>query len=108
MSTPTFTKPYRPLTWLITAAPQSHGGQWHAFDVDNLAVIETLVDILESSEHKIDVLYWYLACAKAGHEAERLLPLDRDMIPRVGLVRDWCAHAQRVVRDIAGNVYAEQ
>lgn len=46
--------------------------------------------------------------AGAGHEAERFLPMGRDMIPRVSLVRDQCAHALDAFADIAGNVYTEQ
>ncbi|KAJ5693075.1 Short-chain dehydrogenase/reductase SDR [Penicillium macrosclerotiorum] len=40
-------------------------------------------------------------------EAERFLPLGRDMLTRVGLVRDQCGHALEVFGDICGNVYAE-
>lgn len=46
--------------------------------------------------------------AGAGHEAERFLPMGRDMIPRVGLLRDQCAHALDVFAEIAGNVYSER
>lgn len=46
--------------------------------------------------------------AGAGHEAERFLPMGRDIIPRVGLVQDQCAHALDVFADIAGNVYSDR
>jgi hypothetical protein len=41
----------------------------------------------------------------AGHETERFLPMGRDMVSRVGLVRDQFAHALDVFADVAGNVY---
>jgi hypothetical protein len=46
--------------------------------------------------------------AGAGHGDERFLPMGRDMVSRVGLVRDQLAHALDVFADVAGNVYAEQ
>lgn len=46
--------------------------------------------------------------ASTGHGDERFLPMGRDMIPRVSLVRDQCAHALDVFAEIAGNVYVEQ
>jgi hypothetical protein len=44
----------------------------------------------------------------AGRESEEFLPLGRDMIPRVELVRDRLVHALDVFGDIAGNVYVEK
>ncbi|KAF3386942.1 Fatty acyl-CoA reductase [Penicillium rolfsii] len=46
--------------------------------------------------------------AGAGHADEQFLPMGRDMIARVGLVRDQCARALDVFSDVAGNVFAEQ
>ena len=43
----------------------------------------------------------------AGHETERFLPMGRDMVSRVGLVREQFAHALEVFADVAGNVYTE-
>ncbi|CAG8175577.1 unnamed protein product [Penicillium salamii] len=40
-----------------------------------------------------------------GHGSERFLPLGRDMIPRVKLVRDQLDHSLDVFGDVAGNVY---
>ncbi|KAJ5978746.1 hypothetical protein N7501_002088 [Penicillium viridicatum] len=44
----------------------------------------------------------------AGRESEGFLPLGRDMIPRVELVRDRLVHALDVFGDIARNVYVEK
>lgn len=44
----------------------------------------------------------------AEREAERFLPLGRDMITRVGLVRDQYTHALEVFGEISGNVYIER
>ncbi|KAJ5236764.1 hypothetical protein N7489_006855 [Penicillium chrysogenum] len=44
----------------------------------------------------------------AGRESEGFLPLGRDMIPRVELVRDRLVHALDVFGDIAENVYVEK
>lgn len=46
--------------------------------------------------------------AGAGHEAERFLPLGRDMITRVGLVRDQCVHALEVFGGVSGNVHIDR
>jgi hypothetical protein len=43
-----------------------------------------------------------------GHEAERYLPLGRDMIKRVVEVRDKLNHALEVFQDVANNVYVEK
>ncbi|KAJ6092764.1 Short-chain dehydrogenase/reductase SDR [Penicillium sp. IBT 16267x] len=43
----------------------------------------------------------------AGHEQERFLPLGRDMLPRVGLVRDQYAHALEVFGEVCGNVHVD-
>ncbi|KGO42135.1 Short-chain dehydrogenase/reductase SDR [Penicillium expansum] len=43
-----------------------------------------------------------------GHESEGFLPLGRDMIPRVELVRDRLVHALDVFGDTAGNVYVDK
>ncbi|CAG7917608.1 unnamed protein product [Penicillium olsonii] len=43
-----------------------------------------------------------------GHESERFLPLGRDMIPRVQLVRDQLDHSLDVFGDVAGNVFLTQ
>ncbi|KAJ5163677.1 uncharacterized protein N7500_005507 [Penicillium coprophilum] len=43
-----------------------------------------------------------------GRENEEFLPLGRDMIPRVELVRDRLIHALDVFGDIAANVYIEK
>lgn len=91
MSTLVFTKPKRPLTWLITgcssglglaltrevqrhghnvivtsripsrtpdlvAEVEANGGEWHALDVDGLSAAGLLIEKLETSGHKIDVL----------------------------------------------------
>ncbi|KAJ5920834.1 Short-chain dehydrogenase/reductase SDR [Penicillium verhagenii] len=42
-----------------------------------------------------------------GHEAEQFLPLGRDMIPRVGLVRDQYSHALEVFGDVSGSVHLD-
>jgi urease gamma subunit len=54
----------------------------------------------------IEVAVW--EGTRAGHEAERFLRMGRDMIPRVKLVLDHCAHALDVFEDFASNVYAER
>ena len=43
-----------------------------------------------------------------GRESERFLPLGRDMIPRVELVRDQLVHSLEVFGVVAGNVYVER
>ncbi|KXG48745.1 Short-chain dehydrogenase/reductase SDR [Penicillium griseofulvum] len=43
-----------------------------------------------------------------GRENEEFLPLGRDMIPRIELVRDRLVHTLDVFGDIAGNVYVEK
>ncbi|KAJ5933388.1 Short-chain dehydrogenase/reductase SDR [Penicillium verhagenii] len=42
-----------------------------------------------------------------GYEAEQFLPLGRDMIPRVGLVRDQYSHALEVFGDVSGSVHLD-
>jgi hypothetical protein len=43
-----------------------------------------------------------------GRENEEFLPLGRDMIPRIELVRDRLVHTLDVFGDIAGNVHVEK
>ncbi|KAJ5212157.1 Short-chain dehydrogenase/reductase SDR [Penicillium cinerascens] len=44
----------------------------------------------------------------AEREAELFLPLDRDMITRVCLIRDQYTHALEVLGDFSGNLYMER
>lgn len=43
----------------------------------------------------------------AGREAERLLPLGRDLAARIKTVQDYYAHAMEVFGDICNNVYRD-
>jgi hypothetical protein len=43
-----------------------------------------------------------------GRESERFLPLGRDMIPRVELVRDQLVHSLETFGNLAGNVYVDR
>lgn len=63
-------------------------------------------DADEAAKAISEVAVWERA--RAGHEAQRFLPMGRDLIPRVKLVRDHCGHALDVFEDFAGNVYAER
>lgn len=44
----------------------------------------------------------------AGREAERLLPLGRDVKGRLKSVQEYYAHADEVFGEICGNVYLEK
>jgi hypothetical protein len=44
----------------------------------------------------------------AGREGERFLPLGRDMIPRVELVRDQLVHSLEAFGDVAANVHVDR
>lgn len=43
-----------------------------------------------------------------GHEGERLLPLGRDLAPRLKLIQEQMEHALEVFGDVCGNVYIEK